>query len=81
MSNETENGAPEGMPTFLNCPDWGKGGRYVYDPVTNTRTRVDDDGVPVAEETAAVPAPAETNDAEAPQAAATVKPAKEKSRA
>ena len=42
MSNqtETENGVPEGMPTFENCPDWGKGGQFIYDPITQTRTRV-----------------------------------------
>lgn len=30
-------------PDFTQCPDWGKGGRYIYDPVTGVRTPVVDD--------------------------------------
>lgn len=44
MSSETssESGSALAPPTFTSCPEWGKGGRFVYDPVTNTRSRVDD---------------------------------------
>ena len=30
-------------PDFTSCPNWGKGGRYVVDPVTGQRTPVTDD--------------------------------------
>lgn len=29
-------------PDFTNCPYWGQGGRYIGDPVTGLRVRVDD---------------------------------------
>lgn len=28
-------------PDYSNCPYWGRGGRYVYDPQTGRRTPVD----------------------------------------
>lgn len=34
--------APE-VPDFTQCPDWGKGGRYLYDPATGSRTPVVDE--------------------------------------
>lgn len=39
------------MPDFTDCPNWGKGGKYVVDPETGAR-------VPVVEQE--IPAPAET---------------------
>lgn len=40
------------MPDFTDCPNWGKGGKYVVDPETGAR-------VPVVEQE--TPAPAETD--------------------
>jgi len=39
--------APQALQDFTSCPDWGKGGEFVFDPVTKTRTRVGPDGQPV----------------------------------
>lgn len=40
---------PADIPThFLNCENWGNGGRYIYDPTTGTRTPVPDEPEPGA---------------------------------
>ncbi|MDD5176754.1 MAG: hypothetical protein PHQ05_10070 [Sterolibacterium sp.] len=31
---------PGAAPNFTDCPFWGQGGQYIYDPVTKTRTKV-----------------------------------------
>jgi hypothetical protein len=33
--------APHALLDFINCPDWGKGGSYIYDPATKIRIRVE----------------------------------------
>jgi hypothetical protein len=59
MNSET-NAVPNGPQDFTQCPDWGKGGSYVYDPVTQTRTRVpDEDNAQSEAIPEAAPAPAE----------------------
>lgn len=53
MSDENAvvpNGA-QNTPDFTNCPEWGVGGQFTYDPATGLRTRV----VPPAENETAVP--------------------------
>lgn len=88
MSTPTENPVPNGMPTFEGCPHWGKGGQYIYDPVTQTRTLVTPPHELVAE-TPATPAPvaalALTDDSGAAatdtEAASSAPSRKEKSRA
>ncbi|OON62284.1 hypothetical protein B0920_02055 [Massilia sp. KIM] len=38
---EVNEPAPIAVQDLIHCPDWGKGGEYVYDPATKTRTRVE----------------------------------------
>lgn len=74
MSSEEKNEAnavPNVPQVFTQCADWGKGGRFVYDPVTQTRTRVPDEdstpAEPVSESAAAPlsePVPVEETPAE-----------------
>lgn len=35
-------------PDYSSCPYWGRGGRYVYDPATGTRTPVVEEEFPAA---------------------------------
>ena len=68
---------PQEPPDFTSCPDWGKGGRYLYDPATGKRTRIEEAPEPVPdflESFGTEPLADETNDAPAPPA----KPLKEK---
>lgn len=55
--------APNALQDFTSCPHWGKGGQFIYDPVTKTRTPID---LPATE--SAVDAAAEIVDAPAAQA-------------
>lgn len=41
MINENQEPGAEAALDFTNCPHWGAGGRYIYDPATKTRTRVE----------------------------------------
>lgn len=41
---------PDPTPDFTACPNWGKGGRYIYDPATGQRTPVIDPDSVVTEE-------------------------------
>jgi hypothetical protein len=34
--------APNALQDFTSCPEWGSGGRFVYDPATKIRTRVEE---------------------------------------
>lgn len=40
-NTEVAAAAPSALQDFTSCPEWGKGGQFVYDPATKTRTRVD----------------------------------------
>lgn len=83
MSNDNDNNVPEGMPTFEQCPDWGKGGQYIYDPETNTRTRVGAAVEAPAEVAADLTAPSLGDDSAAQaeaSVASTTPPKKEKAR-
>ena len=80
MSTDNDNvqaEAPHALLDFINCPDWGKGGSYIYDPVTKTRTRVEP-GMP-ATEVQAQTAPAQLEAAATADTPTTVK--KERTRA
>lgn len=41
--------APNALQDFTDCPQWGQGGQFMYDPETQKRTRI----VPVEEQPAA----------------------------
>lgn len=45
MKNDTNPPAeaPAALQAFTDCPQWGSGGRFIYDPVTKTRTRLDEE--------------------------------------
>jgi hypothetical protein len=66
---------PNAPQDFTNCPDWGKGGQFVYDTATKTRTRVDSQPGDIAD-TANVSA-----DLDVAQAPSTTQTKKERSRA
>lgn len=55
-NNNVQAAAPHALQDFTSCPDWGKGGQFIYDPATKTRTRVEPEA---AAPEAAVQAPAE----------------------
>lgn len=38
MSKDTPAGAPA-APDFSKCPDWGKGGKFTFDPASGKRAR------------------------------------------
>lgn len=65
MSNNNEINMPNGMPTFEQCPEWGNGGQYIFDPITQTRTRVVAVGEPVVEAAAADAVAVSTQDSTA----------------
>jgi hypothetical protein len=69
--------APHALLDFINCPDWGKGGNYIYDPMTKTRTRVEPEEP--ATEVQAPAAPAQLEAATTADTPTTVK--KERTRA
>jgi len=48
-NTEVAAAAPNAPQDFTNCPEWGKGGQFVYDPVTRTRTRVDSQPADIAD--------------------------------
>lgn len=80
MSTDNDNvqaAAPHALQDFINCPDWGKGGSFIYDPVTKTRTRVEPE-VPAAEDQAPA-APAQLEAAPTADTPTTIK--KERTRA
>lgn len=84
MSNLNENTVPERMPTFEHCPDWGKGGQFLYDPVAKTRTRFVPEDAPAVEAAAVDAAPAQSDNTTAQDtvaAAPSTKPKKESTRA
>lgn len=73
MSTDTTNvqaAAPNALQDFTNCPEWGRGGQFIYDPATQTRTRIDATLAAaepaVATATAEASAPAVTDAAPAP---------------
>lgn len=37
--SDTRTTAPAAALDFTQCPNWGQGGSFVYDPVTRQRTR------------------------------------------
>lgn len=41
-NDQVQAAAQPVLQDFTSCPDWGKGGRFIYDPATKTRTRVDE---------------------------------------
>ncbi|MDQ2822964.1 MAG: hypothetical protein M3Y65_21725 [Pseudomonadota bacterium] len=45
--DNNEPAAPDALQAFTNCPEWGVGGQFIYDPATKQRTRVDDTPAPV----------------------------------
>ncbi|MBC7859194.1 MAG: hypothetical protein H7Z39_10545 [Burkholderiaceae bacterium] len=45
----TEKKAPRAKQDFTQCPDWGQGGKFIFDPATGQRTRVGESAVPAAE--------------------------------
>lgn len=53
MNNEP-NAVPDSLQAFTNCEEWGKGGSFVYDPLTGLRTRVVSVDEPSAEPSAPV---------------------------
>ena len=62
MSASKKKADPVSAPRhFKDCPHWGKGGSFTYDPVTKQRTRVTGAGItptPQVDGTAPAPAPA-----------------------
>lgn len=54
MADSKPDPAPA-APDFTQCPDWGKGGRYIYDPATGTRTPVMDEPAESAEPATTTP--------------------------
>jgi hypothetical protein len=39
-ATKTDPAATPAPLDFTKCPDWGKGGQYIYDPATGLRTRL-----------------------------------------
>lgn len=81
MSNEettVQAAAPHALQDFINCPDWGKGGQFVYDPATGKRTRIEPEAA-ATEEVPQAPAGAAPQDASPAETTTTVR--KERTRA
>lgn len=84
----TAKNEPSEKQDFTQCPDWGKGGKFIFDPTTNQRTRVDDsegqsaDPAPTYAQTLPGRADAATGAGSADQTvtAETAQPKKEKTR-
>jgi hypothetical protein len=51
---DVQAAVPNALQDFTNCPEWGKGGQFAYDPITKTRTRIDTDPAPAGEPAVAI---------------------------